>query len=190
MKYALLIYYSTTGVSDRPAAELTQAWVDYTRATRESGVFVGAEQLTATDTATSVRIRAGDRLLTDGPFMETKEHLLGFFLIDIPDLDTALDWAERMPNKAHGTTEIRAVESGRPWQAGLAILEPVLAAGTLVGYAPLQAAHADLLERLGSGEAATAWERAAQAAGNTALQPELHLQGSEGRRGGNEGRSA
>ena len=58
-------------------------------------------------------------------------------------------------------------------QAGLAVLEPVLAAGTLTGYAPLHAAHADLLERLGSDEAAAAWARAAQAAGNTALQREL-----------------
>ena len=58
-------------------------------------------------------------------------------------------------------------------QAGLAVLEPVLAAGTLTGYAPLHAAHADLLERLGSDEAAAAWARAAQAMGNTALQREL-----------------
>jgi hypothetical protein len=118
MKYALLIY-ATPGASERPAADVTQAWIDYTRATRDAGVLVGAEQLTATDTATSMRIRGGDRLLTDGPFMETKEHLLGFFLIDVPDLDAALDWAARMPNTAHGTTEVRAVQTGRPWQAVL-----------------------------------------------------------------------
>jgi RNA polymerase sigma-70 factor, ECF subfamily len=59
-------------------------------------------------------------------------------------------------------------------QAGLTILEPVLAAGTLTGYAPLHAAHADLLERLGSDEAPAAWARAAKAAGNAALQRELH----------------
>ena len=115
MKYALLIY-ATPGASERPAADVTQAWIDYARATRDAGVLVGAEQLTATDTATSVRIRGGDRLLTDGPFMETKEHLLGFFLVDVPDLDTALDWAARMPNTAHGTTEVRAAISGMAWQ--------------------------------------------------------------------------
>jgi RNA polymerase sigma-70 factor (ECF subfamily) len=60
-------------------------------------------------------------------------------------------------------------------QAGLTILEPVLAAGTLAGYAPLHAAHADLLERMGDrDEAAAAWARAAQAAGNTTLRRELH----------------
>jgi len=62
-------------------------------------------------------------------------------------------------------------------QAGLAVLEPVLAAGTLTGYAPLHAAHADLLERLGSDEAPAAWERAAKAVGNAALQRELHRRG-------------
>jgi hypothetical protein len=116
MKYALLIY-ATPGASERPAAELSEAWLDYVRGVRDSGVLVAAEQLTGTDTATCVRVRGGDRLLTDGPFMETKEHLLGFFLIDVPDLDAALDWAARMPNTAHGTTEVRAAVSGRPWQA-------------------------------------------------------------------------
>jgi len=115
MKYALLIY-ATPGGRERPA-DVTQAWLDYVRAVRDSGVFVAAEQLTAPDAATSVRVRAGDRLLTDGPFMETKEHLLGFFLIDVPDLDTALDWAARMPVTSYGTAEVRAVTSGQPWRA-------------------------------------------------------------------------
>ncbi len=116
MKYALLIY-TTPGASERPTAEQTETWLDYIRAIRESGVLLAAEQLTGTDTATSVRVRGGDRLVTDGPFMETKEHLLGFFLIDVPDLDTALDWAARMPNTAYGTTEVRAAMSGQQWQA-------------------------------------------------------------------------
>jgi hypothetical protein len=116
MKYALLIY-ATPGERERSAADMSQAWLDYVGAIREAGVLVAAEQLTGTDAATSVRVRGGDRLVTDGPFMETKEHLLGFFLIDVPDLDTALDWAARMPNTAYGTTEVRAAMSGRPWQA-------------------------------------------------------------------------
>ena|ERR1700730_15534104 len=91
MKYALLIY-AAPGASEHaaPAAGVITDWVAYTRAMKESGALVAAEQLTGTDTATSVRARGEDRLLTDGPFMETKEHLLGFFLIDVPDLDTAL----------------------------------------------------------------------------------------------------
>ena len=55
--------------------------------------------------------------ITDGPFLETKEHLGGFFLIDVPDLDTALDWAARMPHAASGTAEVRAVRTGMAWQA-------------------------------------------------------------------------
>src|SRR5438552_6875558 len=84
MKYALLIY-SAPDTSERPYAEAREAWVDYARAVKEAGILLGAEQLAETDTATSVRVRGGQRLLTDGPFLETKEHLGGFFLIDVPD---------------------------------------------------------------------------------------------------------
>ena len=97
MKYALLIYSPST------AEEYAAAWrrravrtirtasgSSYTLAAKEAGVLVAAEQLTHTETATSVRVRGEDRLITDGPFMETKEHLLGFYLIDVPDLDAAL----------------------------------------------------------------------------------------------------
>ncbi len=118
MKYALLIY-SAPGSSPLPDAELREAWIGYTRAVQQAGILLGAEQLAGTGTATSVRVRGGERLLTDGPFAETKEHLLGFFLIDVPDLDAALDWAARMPNAAFGTAEVRAVRTGMPWQAVL-----------------------------------------------------------------------
>src|SRR5438045_8504686 len=80
MKYALLIY-SAPDTNERPYAEAREAWVDYARAVKEAGILLGAEQLAETDTATSVRLRGGQRLLTDGPFLETKEHLGGFFLI-------------------------------------------------------------------------------------------------------------
>ena len=115
MKYALLIYsdWDTTGIPD----EAREGWIEYARAAKEAGVLLAAEQLTGTDTATSVRVRGGQRLLTDGPFLETKEHLGGFFLIDVPDLDTALDWAARMPHATSGTAEVRAVVTGMAWQA-------------------------------------------------------------------------
>jgi hypothetical protein len=120
MKYALLIY-SPSGASEyaESAADPMNAFIDYTRALRDAGVLAGAEQLTHTDTATSVRVRSGDRLLTDGPFMETKEHLLGFFLIDVPGLDDALEWAARMPAATFGTVEVRAVMTCQTWQAVL-----------------------------------------------------------------------
>jgi len=115
MKYALLIYGAS--LVPETSGDERQAWIEYTRAAKEAGILLGAEQLANTDTATSVRVRGGQRLLTDGPFLETKEHLGGFFLIDVPDLDTALDWAARMPHAAYGTAEVRAVRTGQPWQA-------------------------------------------------------------------------
>jgi hypothetical protein len=124
MKYALLIYSSSTaeeyaaGAMPR-ADEADGEWFTYTQAARDAGVLVAAEQLTHTETATSVRMRGEDRLITDGPFMETKEHLLGFYLIDVPDLDTALDWAARMPAASIGTVEVRAAVSGVAWQKAL-----------------------------------------------------------------------
>ncbi len=123
MKYALLIYSPST--AEEYAAGMTAArdaqdpdgeWVKYTQAAKDAGVLVAAEQLTHAETATSVRVRGEDRLITDGPFMETKEHLLGFYLIDVPDLDAALEWAARMPAVNGGTVEVRAARSGMPWQ--------------------------------------------------------------------------
>ena len=122
MKYALLIY-SPSSAGEYAAAALPRTdddtpgeWVKYTQAAKDAGVLVAAEQLTHSETATSVRVRGEDRLITDGPFMETKEHLLGFYLIDVPDLDAALDWATRMPAVNGGTVEVRAAISGMAWQ--------------------------------------------------------------------------
>jgi len=127
MKYALLIYSPVT--ADEYAANLDRTrqttdpehgpWVDYTRAARDAGVLVAAEQLAHTETATSLHVQDGDRLVTDGPFMETKEHLLGFYLVDVDDLDAALDWAHRMPPHPGQTIEVRAAATGLPWQRDL-----------------------------------------------------------------------
>src|SRR5215472_15068250 len=120
MKYALLIYSPTSAREyAAPKPETGAKIASYVGGLRDAGVFVAAEQLTHTDTATSVRVRGEDRLLTDGPFMETKEHLLGFVLIDVPGLDAALEWAARMPAAAIGTVEVRAVQTRQPWHAML-----------------------------------------------------------------------
>jgi hypothetical protein len=121
MKYALLIY-AVPGAADsaQPADDgVINSWLDYTAALKESGSLLGAEQLAQVDTATSVTMRAGARLLTDGPFIETKEHLLGFYLLDVPDLDTALEWAGKMPIVRYGTVEVRPVLEGKAWRAPL-----------------------------------------------------------------------
>jgi hypothetical protein len=121
MKYALLIY-AAPGASEgvQPADDgVINGWLDYTASMKESGSLLGAEQLAPVETATSVTLRSGERLLTDGPFIETKEHLLGFYLLDVPDLDTALDWAAKMPIMRYGTVEIRPVLEGQAWRAPL-----------------------------------------------------------------------
>ena len=121
MKYALLIY-ATPGAAAtaRPADDgVISSWLDYTVAMKQSGSLLGAEQLAPVETATSLTLQSGERLLTDGPFIETKEHLLGFYLLDVPDLDTALEWAAKMPIVRYGTVEIRPVMEGQAWQAPL-----------------------------------------------------------------------
>jgi hypothetical protein len=121
VKYALLIY-ATPGAGEgvRPADDgVIGSWLDYTAALQESGSLLGAEQLAHVESATSVTVRGGERLLTDGPFIETKEHLLGFYLLEVPDLDTALDWAGRMPIVRYGKVEVRPVLEGQAWRAPL-----------------------------------------------------------------------
>lgn len=121
MHYALLIYAAPDAREPYQARDdgVFDNWASYTKAVHDSGALVAAEQLQETDTATTVRVRGGERLLTDGPFIETKEHLLGFYLVDVPDLDTALDWAARMPLIRFGTVEVRPVIRGAAWQAVL-----------------------------------------------------------------------
>lgn len=84
-------------------------WMAYTKALQEAGVLLAGEGLQAPDTATTVRLRGGERLLVDGPFAETREHLIGFYLVDLPDLDAALDWAAKVPIVRTGTVEVRPI---------------------------------------------------------------------------------
>jgi hypothetical protein len=87
-------------------------WLAYTEALAHAGVLVAGAALDGVGTATSVRRREGRRLVLDGPFVETKEHLIGFYVIDVADLDEALRWASRAPNAGTGTIEVRPVVPG------------------------------------------------------------------------------
>jgi hypothetical protein len=109
MKYMLLIYGDEHALSD---AEREQCYGESTQLARElksSGQFLATSPLHSTSTATSVRVRQGKRLVTDGPFAETREQLGGYFLIDAKDLDEAIDIAGRIPGARIGTVEIRPV---------------------------------------------------------------------------------
>jgi hypothetical protein len=86
-----------------------QAYGAYTEDMRTKGVFVAGDALQPTATATTVRERDGERLVTDGPFAETKEQLGGYYVIEVESLDEALDWAARIPSAKLGSIEVRPV---------------------------------------------------------------------------------
>jgi len=112
MKFMLLCYddeaaWAKAGEAEQRAAMNVAAGI--CREIDAKGQYMLASPLHPVATATSVRIRDGKRLVTDGPFAETHEQLGGFYLIDVPDLQTAIDIAGRHPGAPHGTVEIRPV---------------------------------------------------------------------------------
>ncbi len=114
MHYMLLMYHDPTLAPAYDSAE-GQAefagWMGYTQAMRDEGVHVAGEALQPTQTATTVRVRDAETLTVDGPFAETKEILAGFYVLDLPDLDSALAWGAKAPNIDYGSVEVRPVVS-------------------------------------------------------------------------------
>lgn len=109
MKYMLLVYLAENALTDE---ERRKCYVDSAHLTQDlhrSGQYLGASPLQPIATATSVRLREGKRLVTDGPFAETREQLGGYYLIDAKDLDDAIGIAARVPVVNVGTIEIRPV---------------------------------------------------------------------------------
>lgn len=111
MKYTLLIYESSEGLAQRNDPEKRQAywasWPAYSKALKEAGVFVGGAGLALPGTATTVRLQNGKRQVQDGPYADTKEQLGGYYVIDVPNLDAALEWAARVPAVPGGSVEVR-----------------------------------------------------------------------------------
>jgi hypothetical protein len=112
MKYLLALYGDEGAQADAPPqdpAAMIEPWTEYGRKITEAGVFVAGEALTESSTATTLRITdSGERVVTDGPFAETKEQLGGFYLLDCKNLDEAIEWARRLP-MTQGAVEIRPV---------------------------------------------------------------------------------
>src|SRR5499427_3683383 len=107
MKYALL-FHAPTELASRPKdPALRAAGLAYGEALRAAGVIVFAAGLQPPDNATMVSVRDGKRHVHDGPYAETKEYLGGFVIIDVPDLDAALEWAARNPAAGGGVVEVR-----------------------------------------------------------------------------------
>lgn len=84
-------------------------WTAFIGAMAQAGVIVNGDGLQGPHTATTVRVRAGRRTVEDGPFADAKEQLGGYFVVEVPDLDTALDWAAKAPCAATGSVEVRPV---------------------------------------------------------------------------------
>ncbi|MEL6946977.1 MAG: YciI family protein [Pseudomonadota bacterium] len=110
MRYSLFLYSNEEAFKDAPPEAMEEslaAFGAYIGALREAGVFVDTDWLQPTATATTLSAENGETRIQDGPFAETKEQLGGFFVIDVPDLDTAINWAKQCPAIHYGKIEVR-----------------------------------------------------------------------------------
>ena len=112
MQYMLLIHSDESAMQRATPDDIQKtigAYTAYTQAMREAGVMVAADRLQPSSTASTVRVIDGKTQVLDGPYAEAKEQLAGYYLIDVPDLDTALSWAARCPGASAGAMEVRPV---------------------------------------------------------------------------------
>ena len=119
MKYTMLIYLDETALSEAQREQCYRESAEYAQQLHSGGRYLSAVPLQPTATATSIRVREDRRVITDGPFAETREQLGGFFLVEAKDLDEAIDIAAKIPAGRWGTVEIRPVVevAGLPEQA-------------------------------------------------------------------------
>jgi hypothetical protein len=114
MQYILMLYVNEAGWPKLTKAQQEQgmaAYMAYTEALTKAGVLVGKGRLQPSSTATTVRVANGKSQVLDGPFVDAKEQLGGYYVIDVPDLDAALSWASRCPAAGHGVVEVRPLLS-------------------------------------------------------------------------------
>src|SRR5215475_923745 len=110
MEYLLLIHASENGsAQDADREEMLERYGVFTQEVRDAGKLLGANELQSVATATTVRVRNGETLTTDGPFAETKEQLGGYFIVNCKDLDEAIEIAAKIPGSAYGTIEVRPI---------------------------------------------------------------------------------
>ena len=110
MKYALLIYAAEKDWAEKSKEEQGKTYNDYwayTTELRKSGKMLSCEPLDPTSTATTIRVRDGKTIPTDGPFADTKEQLGGIYVVDVKDLNEAITWASKIPDARNGSIEIR-----------------------------------------------------------------------------------
>lgn len=110
MRYTLLLHYpemSAAELGEEALAEGMRAFDEYAKALDAAGVLLSAEVLQPSSATTTITLTSGDLVVQDGPFADTKEQLGGTFVIDVADLDAALDWARQAPSAHYGHVEIR-----------------------------------------------------------------------------------
>lgn len=109
MKYMLLIYGDENALSEGEREECYKESINLAHQIHSNGQFLAASPLHRTTNATSVRVREGKKVVTDGPFAETHEQLGGYYLIDVPNLDEAIAIAGKIPGARWGTVEVRPI---------------------------------------------------------------------------------
>ena len=112
MQYLLLIYGSEAEMAKRSPAEagaIVKEYRSFTESIVQSGHFKGADRLRPTSTASTVRVRNGKAVVTDGPFAETREQLGGYYMVEAKDLDEACGIAARIPTASNGSIEVRPI---------------------------------------------------------------------------------
>lgn len=110
MQYMLMLYFDPSGWGTLTPTQQKQglaAYQAYNDALSKAGVFKAGSSLQPPSTATTVRVTNGKTQVLDGPFVESKEQLGGYFIIDVPDLEAAIEWAARCPGASHGVVELR-----------------------------------------------------------------------------------
>ena len=124
MRYLMLIYgpqWDSSGSSPEEMAAVMEEWTNYTADLLKRGVSEGGEALEPTSTATTVRVREGERATTDGPFAETNEVLGGYYLLNCKNLDEAIEIAAQCPGARTGSIELRPItEFGDDYQKAVA----------------------------------------------------------------------
>ena len=112
MQYLLMLYSDETMWNKMTPAQQQEgaaAYGAYTSALKKAGALAGSNRLQPSSSATTVRTADGKSQVLDGPFVDTKEQVGGYYLIDVPDLDAALSWAARCPGAGHGVIEVRPI---------------------------------------------------------------------------------
>src|SRR5436853_5596332 len=107
MQYLLMIATD----EDAPGPDMTDEYMSFGEEMGKRGVLQGGNQLRPTADATTVRVRGGEVLTTDGPFAETTEQIAGYYLVECPDLDAAIDVASKIPGARHGSIEVRPIQA-------------------------------------------------------------------------------